>query len=62
MLANLQTQICSLFVELSHIRNLCKLALLKSLYKKGSKPDPKSFLPTKLLPIVTKIVGKIILY
>ena len=55
MLANLQTQICSLFVELSHIRNLCKLALLKSLYKKGSKPDPKSFLPTKLLPIVTKL-------
>ena len=54
------TQICNLSIKLSHFPNNCKLAKLKPLYKKGSKTDPKNFRPISLLPIVSKIIEKII--
>ena len=54
------TQICNLSIKLSHFPNNCKLAKLKHLYKKGSKMDPKNFRPISRLPIVPKIIEKII--
>ena len=44
-------QICNLSMKFSHFPNNCKLANLKSLYKKGSKTDPENFRPTSFLPI-----------
>ena len=38
----------------------CEVAKFKSLYKKGTKIDPKNFRPISFLPIVSKIVEKVI--
>ena len=54
------TQICNLSMKLSHFPHDCKLAKFKPLYKEGSKTDPKNYLPISVLPIVSKIIEKII--
>ena len=54
------TQICNLSMKLSHFPHDCKLAKFKPLYKEGSKTDPKNYLPISVLPIVAKIIEKII--
>ena len=39
----------------------CKIAKLKSLYKKkGLKTDPKSYHPVSLLPVVSKVTEKVV--
>ena len=38
----------------------CKIAKLKPLYKKGSKTDPKNYRPVLLLPLVLKVIEKVI--
>ena len=40
----------------------CKIAKLKPLYKKGSKTDPKNYLPVSLLPLVSKVIEKVIIF
>ena len=39
----------------------CKIAKLQPLYKKGKKIDPKNYRPTSLLPVISKILEKVIL-
>ena len=53
-------QICNLFIKFSHFPKDCKAAKLKPLYKKGNKTDTKTFRPNFLLPIVSKIIEKVI--
>ena len=62
ILATPVTQICNLnlSIKLSHFPHDCKLAKLKPLYKKSCKTDPKNYWPISLLPIVSKIIEKII--
>ena len=48
------TQICNLSIKFSHFPKDCKVAKLKSLYKKDTKTDPNNFRPISL-PIVSKI-------
>ena len=38
----------------------CKVAKLKPLYRKGSKTDPKNYRPVSLLPLVSKVIEKVI--
>ena len=54
------TQICNLSIKFSHFPKDCKVAKLKPLYKKGTKTDPNNFRPISLLPIVSKIIKKVI--
>ena len=54
------TQLCNLSIKFSHIPKDCKVAKLKPLYEKGTKTDPKTFRPISLLPIVSKIIEKVI--
>ena len=54
------TQLCNLSIKFSHFPKDCKVAKLKPLYKKGTKTDPKNFRPISLLPIVSKIIEKVI--
>ena len=51
---------CNLFIKFSHFPKGCKVAQLKHLYKKGTKIDPKNLRPISLLPIVFKIIEKVI--
>ena len=52
------TQICNLSIKLSHFPKDCKVAKLKPFYKKGTKTDPKNFIPISLLPIIPKFLRK----
>ena len=54
------TQLCNLSIKFSHFPKDCKVAKLKPLYKNGTKPDPKNFKLISLLPIVSKIIEKVI--
>ena len=54
------TQLCNLSIFLSSFPNDCKTAKIVPLYKKGSKTDPKNYRPISLLPLLSKIVEKVI--
>ncbi len=54
------TEICNLSIKLSTFPNKCKPAKLKPLFKKGSKTEAKNYRPISLLPLVSKIIEKII--
>ena len=38
----------------------CKIAKLKPLYKKGSKTNPENFRPISLLPLISKVIERIV--
>ena len=54
------TQICNLSIKSCSFPDACKLAKVKPLFKKGSKTDPKNYRPIYLLPLVSKIIEKVI--
>ena len=54
------TQMCNLSIKFSHFPKDCKVAKIKPLYKKGTKTDPNNFRPISLLPIISKIIEKVI--
>ena len=53
-------QLCNLSISLSTFPNLCKTAKVKPLFKKGSKTDPQNYRPISLLPIVSKIIERVV--
>ena len=54
------TQLCNLSISLSIFPDKCKIAKLKPLYKKGSTTEPKNYRPISLLPLISKLIEKII--
>ena len=54
------TSICNLSINLSIFPEKCKNAKLKPLYKKGLKTEPKNYRPISLLPLVSKIIERMI--
>ena len=53
-------QVCNLSIKLSTVPDACKIAKLKTLYKKGNKTEPKNYRPISLLPLISKILEKVI--
>ena len=53
-------KICNISIKLASFPDKCKIAKIKPLYKKGLKTDPKSFRPISLLPLISKIIARII--
>ena len=60
LLANPITKLFNLSIKLSTFPELCKIAKLKPLYKKGNKLKPENYRPISLLPLISKVFGKII--
>ena len=60
VLATPIAQTCNLSIALSTVPDQCKIAKLKPLYKKGKKTDPKNYRPVFLLPVIYKILEKVI--
>ena len=60
VLATPIAQICNLSIKLSTAPDVYKIAKLKSLYKKGKKTDPRNYRPISLLPVISKILEKVI--
>ena len=60
ILARPISQICNLSIKLNSFPRICKIAKIKPLFKKGSKTDPENYRPILLLPILSKIIERII--
>ena len=53
-------QLCNLSISLSTFPEQCKIAKLKPLFKKGSSTEPKNYRPISLLPLISKLIEKVI--
>ena len=60
VLAKPITQICNLYIKFSIFPTKCQIAKLKPLFKKGSTTLPKNYRLISLLPIISKIIEKVI--
>ena len=53
-------KICNLSIKLNSFPDKCKAAKIKPLYKKGLKTDSKNLRSISLLPLISKIIERII--
>ena len=60
VLASPITDLVNLSISLSLFPDDCKIAKLKPLYKKEAKTKPKNYQPISLLPLLSKIIERII--
>ena len=60
VLAKPISQICNLSIKYSIFPSDYKTEKLKSLFKHGSKTDPKNYRPISLLPLVSKLIETVI--
>ena len=60
LLATPITRIYNLSISSGRFPDPCKIAKLKSLFKKGSKSDPKNYRQISLLPLMSKVLEKIV--
>ena len=60
ILARPISQLFNLSIKLSLFPRSCKIAKVKPLFNKSSKTDPQNYPPISLLPILSKIVERII--
>ena len=54
------SDLCNLSIISEKFPDPCKVAKLKSLYKKGSVTDPCNYRPISLLPLISKVIEKVI--
>ena len=54
------TDLCNLSISLSSFPDDCKITKLKPLYKKEAKTKPKNYKPISLLPLISKLIKKVI--
>ena len=60
LLATPITQLCNLSISSGRFPDACKIAKLKPLFKKGSKTDPKNYRPISFLPLIAKVLERIV--
>ena len=60
ILAKLITGICNLSMPLNKLPSAFKLAKVKSIFKKGWKTNVLSYWPISLLPILLKVIEKVV--
>ena len=60
ILAKPISELCNLSIKYSVFPKDCQIAKLKPLYKKGSTTLPKNYRPISLLPLISKIIEKVI--
>ena len=53
-------QLCNLSIRTSQFPSCCKIAKIKPLFKKGSKTEAKNYRPISLLPIISKVIEKVV--
>ena len=54
------SDLCNLSITSEKFPDPCKVAKLKPLYKKGSLTEPCNYRPISLLPLISKIIEKVI--
>ena len=54
------SELCNLSIKLGSFPDSCKIAKLKPLFKKGSKTNPSNYSSISPLPLIFKIIKKLI--
>ena len=54
------SEICNLSIFRGIFPNAYKVAKLKPIFKKGKKVDPSNYRPISLLPLISKIIEKVV--
>ena len=54
------SEICNLSMSHGIFPNACKIVKLKAIFKKGKKVDPSNYRPISLLPLIPKIIEKVV--
>ena len=60
IMAKLIAKICNMPISSELFPRDCKIAKLDLLYKKGSKTNPENFRPIFLLPLIPKVIERIV--
>ena len=60
LLATPITQLCNLSISSGRFLDACKIVKLKPLFEKGSKTDPKNYRPIFLLPLMSKVLERMV--
>ena len=60
VLATPISQLCNLSILTSSFPDNCKTAKLLPLYKKGCKTDPQNYRSISLLPLISKVIEKVV--
>ena len=60
VLAKAVTDICNLFISLNKFPSAFKLAKVKPIFKKGQKTNVSNYRPISLLPILSKVIEKVV--
>ena len=55
------TELCNLSMRFECFPDACKIAKVKPLFKKGSKSDPSNYRPISLLPLLSKVLERVVL-
>ena len=54
------SEICNLSISHGIFLNACKVAKLKPIFNKGKKVDQSNYRPILLLPLISKIIEKVV--
>ena len=60
VLAKPITDLCNLSITSGKFPDSCKIAKLKPIYKKGSLTEASNYRPISLLPLISKVIEKVI--
>ena len=60
ILAKPLSSICNLSITSNFFRNACKFAIMKPIIKKDKKTDPSNYRPILLLPLISKVLLRVI--
>ena len=60
VLARPISQLCNLSIKLNSFPRSCKIAKVKPLFEKGSKTDPQNYRHISLLPLLSKIIERVV--
>ena len=54
------TPLCNLLISSGRFPDACKIAKVKPLFKKDSKTNPKNYRPISLLPLMSKVLERLV--
>ena len=54
------SEICNLSITSITFPNACKVAKIKTIFKKGKKTDPSNCRPISWLPLISKVLERVI--
>ena len=60
ILAKQVSAFCNLSIPRGVFASACKVAKLRPIFEKSKKTDPSNYIPISLLPLISKIIEKVV--